>query len=132
MNVAERYFEGIGRRKTSTARVRIYNGSKSSAVNEIPAEEYFDARGEYADVISPLVISGKDKDMYFTAQVVGGGVTGQREAVRLGIARALIEMDEELKPDLRKSGLVTRDPRMVERKKYNRRKARKKPQFSKR
>ncbi|MCA9376695.1 30S ribosomal protein S9 [Candidatus Nomurabacteria bacterium] len=132
MNVAERYFEGIGRRKTSTARVRIYTGSKASVVNDVPAEEYFDARGEYADVISPLAISGKEKEMYFTAHVVGGGITGQREAVRLGIARALIEMDETLKPDLRKKGLVTRDPRMVERKKYNRRKARKKPQFSKR
>jgi small subunit ribosomal protein S9 len=127
-----KYYEGIGRRKTSSARVRIYEGTKASTVNGKSLKEYFVAEKDIKDVHRPLVVVGLRDKYYFTAKVQGGGTTGQREAVRLGIARALYEMDPELKPALRKEGLVTRDPRMVERKKYNRVKARKKPQFSKR
>ena len=79
-----------------------------------------------------LFRSGLEKKFFFTAKVSGGGITGQLEAVRLGLARAIYEMDPELKPTLRKEHLVTRDPREVERKKYHHVKARKKPQFSKR
>lgn len=130
--MAEKYYEGVGRRKTSTARVRIYKGSKSSTVNDKPLEEYFPAKAEVAEILQPLKVAGLVGEFYLTAKVSGGGTTGQRGAVQLGLARAIIEMDETSKPALRKGGFVTRDPRMVERKKYNRKKARKKPQFSKR
>ena len=128
-----KYIEGIGRRKTSTARVRLYKGDKASTVNGQPLLEYFAMNSDSEKIINrPLIVVGLDGKYYFTAKVVGGGITGQMESVRLGLARALYEMDEELKPVLRKEGLVTRDPRAVERKKYHHVKARKKPQFSKR
>ncbi len=131
--MAKKYFEGIGRRKTSTARVRIFAGDSTSVINEIPYEDYFSKENSAKDVINkPLRISNLEGKYYFTAKVSGGGTTGQMEAIRLGLARALYEMDPELKPILRKEDLVTRDPRMVERKKYHHVKARKKPQFSKR
>ncbi|KKQ10937.1 MAG: 30S ribosomal protein S9 [candidate division WS6 bacterium GW2011_GWE1_36_69] len=115
----EKYFEGIGRRKTSTARVRIYKGDKASTITELY-------------IIRPLTVSGLETQYYFTAKVSGGGITGQADAIRLGLARAICLMNPEAKPALRKENLVTRDPREVERKKYHHVKARKKPQFSKR
>ncbi|WKZ30785.1 MAG: 30S ribosomal protein S9 [Candidatus Dojkabacteria bacterium] len=130
--MAEKYFEGVGRRKTSTARVRIYKGKDTSIVNEKPLDGYFPTKADVSIVLEPLKTVGLEGEYYFTAKVSGGGMTGQREAVQLGLARALYSMDSELKPKLRSKGLVTRDPRMVERKKYNLRKARKKAQFSKR
>ncbi|MDD3474885.1 MAG: 30S ribosomal protein S9 [Candidatus Dojkabacteria bacterium] len=127
------YFEGIGRRKTSTCRVRIYQGDETSTVNGIPVEEYFvsipDSKKTIMEPLAVVELTGK---YYFTAKVNGGGTTGQLEAIQLGLARALYKMDENLKPELRKAELVTRDPRAVERKKYHHKKARKKPQFSKR
>lgn len=128
-----KYTEGIGRRKTSTARVRVYKGDKASTVNGKAITEYFASEKDANKEINrPLIVTGLDKKYYFTAKVSGGGMTGQVESVRLGLARALYEMDEALKPVLRKENLVTRDPRAVERKKYHHLKARKKPQFSKR
>ena len=127
-----KYIEGIGRRKNSVARVRIYSGNLSSTVNNKPVEEYFDAEHKVHKLFEPLKVTELEGKYYMTALVKGGGFTGQLEAVRLGLARALYKMDPELKSVLRKNGLVTRDPRMVESKKYNYRKARKKPQFSKR
>jgi small subunit ribosomal protein S9 len=128
-----KYIEGIGRRKTSTARVRIHKGDKASAVNGQPVLEYFPMNNDAEKIIKrPLIVVGLEGKYYFTAQVSGGGITGQIESVRLGLARALYEMDDKLKPALRKEDLVTRDPRAVERKKYHHVKARKKPQFSKR
>ena len=128
-----KYIEGIGRRKTSTARVRLYKGDKASTVNGQPLLEYFVMNSDAEKIINrPLIVVGLDGKYYFTAKVVGGGITGQMESVRLGLARALYEMDEELKPVLRKEGLTTRDPRAVERKKYDKHKARKARQFSKR
>ena len=124
----EKYIEGIGRRKTSTARVRIYKGDKACTVNGKALVDYFSEK----IVKRPLIVVGMEGKYYFTAKVLGGGLTGQLEAVRLGLARALYEMDSELKTTLRKENLVSRDPRAVERKKYHHRKARKKPQFSKR
>ncbi len=126
-----KYFEGIGRRKTSIARVRIYKGSESNQVNEKPLEQYFNDKKSIKDCLLPFSVAVVE-GYYFTALVSGGGVTGQVGAVQLGLARAIVKMDETLKPPLRKAGLMTRDPRMVERKKYSRKKARKKPQFSKR
>ena len=129
----EKYFEGIGRRKTSTARVRIYKGDKASTINGVPAVDYLKEMNKAElYIIRPLTVVGLEKQYYFTAKVQGGGITGQADAIRLGLARAINEMNPEVKPTLRKEDLLTRDPREVERKKYNRRKARKKPQFSKR
>ena len=128
-----KYFEGIGRRKTSTSRVRIFEGDKVSTINELPIDEYFKGlTGVESTITEPFVVSNLAGKYYFSAKVLGGGTTGQIEAIRLGLSNAIITMDESLKPALRQSDLVTRDPRAVERKKYNRRKARKKPQFSKR
>lgn len=127
------YYEGIGRRKTSTARVRIMQGDKSSTINGKSIDAYFsgvkDAQKVVDEPLKTVELLGK---YYFTAKVSGGGLTGQIDAVKLGLARALVIMEEELKSPLRKAGFITRDPRAVERKKYNQRKARKKPQFSKR
>lgn len=129
----EKYFEGVGRRKRSTARVRIYEGDKASSVNGKAIEEYFGNGNSINNVVKrPLIVVGLDGKYYFTAKVEGGGISGQIGAIRLGLARALYSMDEGLKSALRKDRLVTRDPREVERKKYSQVKARKKPQFSKR
>lgn len=129
----EKYFEGIGRRKRSTARVRIYAGDKGSVVNGKALDKYFTGTPNSETIVNrPFVLTGLDGKYYFTAKVVGGGSTGQLEAVRLGLARAIVVMDESLKPTLKKEKLLTRDPREVERKKYDHVKARKKPQFSKR
>ena len=131
--MSKKFFEGIGRRKTSSARVRTYEGDSTSVVNDMPFEEYF-AKVKNADSIvkKPLRVTNLEGKYYFTAKVSGGGITGQVEAIQLGLARALYKMDPELKKVLRREELVTRDPRMVERKKYHHIKARKKPQFSKR
>ena len=129
----EKYFEGIGRRKTSTARVRIYKGDKASTINGVAAADYLKEMNKTElYIIRPLAVVGLENQYYFTAKVSGGGITGQADAIRLGLARAINEMNPEVKPTLRKEDLLTRDPREVERKKYHRRKARKKPQFSKR
>jgi small subunit ribosomal protein S9 len=129
----KKYTEGIGRRKTSTARVRIYQGDSASTVNKVAVSEYFSAKKDAEKIVNrPLIVVGLEGKYYFTAKVSGGGITGQLESVRLGLARALYKMDPDLKTILRKEGLVTRDPRAVERKKYHHVKARKKPQFSKR
>jgi small subunit ribosomal protein S9 len=129
----EKYIEGIGRRKTSTARVRLYKGDKASSVNGKAVTEFFSVKKDSERIVNrPLIVVGLESNYYFTAKVEGGGVTGQLEAVRLGLARAIYKMNPELKSSLRKENLVSRDPRAVERKKYHHIKARKKPQFSKR
>ena len=129
----EKYFEGIGRRKTSTARVRIYSGEKASTVNGIAVEEYFKGIKDSQDRVNKaLIVTELGDKYYFTAKVSGSGLSSQIDAISLGLSRALYSMDESLKPVLRKYGLVTRDARAVERKKYHHIKARKKPQFSKR
>ena len=128
-----KYFEGIGRRKTSTARVRIYSGEKASTINDKAIDSYFLSNKDADRLLSEAFVITDLKDkFYFTAKVNGGGINSQIDAVRLGLGRAICTMDESLKPVLRKAGLVTRDPRAVERKKYHHIKARKKPQFSKR
>jgi len=128
-----KYFEGIGRRKTSTARVRIYSGEKASTVNGKAIDAYFSGiKDSEKSVSQALVVTDLKDKFFFTAKVSGGGSNAQIDAIRLGLGRALYGMDETLKPVLRKAGFVTRDPREVERKKYAHIKARKKPQFSKR
>lgn len=130
--MSTKYYEGIGRRKTTVARVRIYEGKSSSTINGGPYDEYFADKTLSEKVNKPISVAGLDGKIYFSAKVSGGGTTGQLEAIQHGIGRALVIMDASLKPAERKAGFVTRDPRMVERKKYNQSKARKKHQFSKR
>ncbi len=132
VNKKDKYIEGIGRRKNSTARVRIYPGKDASTVNGKPLEEYFVLEEKLLNVLKPLKVTDLQEKYFFTALVKGGGITGQSEAIQLGLARALYKMDTSLKPVLRQNDLVSRDPRMVESKKYHYKKARKKPQFSKR
>lgn len=127
-----KYYEGIGRRKTSTARVRVFEGESTSSVNLKPVDEYFALKTLVGKTMRPFVVTDQIGKLYFTAKVTGGGINGQADAVKLGVARALVKMDPLLKTVLRKEDLLIRDPRMVERKKYHHIKARKKPQFSKR
>jgi small subunit ribosomal protein S9 len=122
----------IGRRKTSIASVYVNPGKGEIWVNDRDLKEYFISEIHQTTVRQPLNAVKVDGQYDVTVNVEGGGVKGQAEAVRLGIARALVEFDVETKPTLRKEGLLTRDSRMVERKKPGRRKARRKFQFSKR
>jgi small subunit ribosomal protein S9 len=121
-----------GRRKTSIARVYMQPGKGVIKVNDRDLNDYFKSEIHQTTVKQPLSIL-KAVDQYdVTVNVEGGGIKGQAEAIRLGISRALVTVNEENKPALKKEGLLTRDSRMVERKKYGRRKARRKFQFSKR
>lgn len=122
----------IGRRKTAIARVYVKSGSGEVKVNNRDIKEYFLSDIHQTLVKQPLVALNADGQYDVRVNVEGGGIKGQAEAVRLGIARALVQIDPENKPTLRKEGFITRDSRMVERKKYGRAKARKKFQFSKR
>jgi len=122
----------IGRRKTSIARVYVKPGNGSVKVNERELKDYFLSEIHQTLVKQPLVATKADAQYDVTVNVEGGGIRGQAEAVRLGIARALVALDAENRPALKKEGLLTRDSRMVERKKYGRRKARRRFQFSKR
>ncbi|NTU68133.1 MAG: 30S ribosomal protein S9 [Chlorobiaceae bacterium] len=122
----------VGRRKTSVARVFMSPGKGRIVVNKIPVEEYFKDEHKRSQALRPLVVAEKQNDFDIKVNVRGGGVTGQSGAVCLAIARALVEFDESIRATLRTDRLLTRDPRMVERKKYGRKKARKSFQFSKR
>ena len=123
---------GTGRRKSSTARVFMRSGSGKIVVNGRPVDEFFGRETSRIIVRQPLVVSDMADKFDFTVTVEGGGITGQAGAIRLGIARALVEYNDTLKPDLRKAGLMTRDAREVERKKVGLHKARRATQFSKR
>lgn len=125
-------YYGVGRRKESVARVRLFPGTGNIVINDKPLEEYFPKAAQQYTVKQPLVLSNLLEKFDVTAKVLGGGFTGQSGAIRLGIARALIAAYGELKPTLKKDKLLTRDPRMKERKKYGLKKARRAPQFSKR
>ena len=122
----------IGRRKTSIARVYVSPGKGQIVVNEREFKDYFQSEIHQILVKQPFVILQADGQYDVSVVVEGGGVKGQAEAVRLGIARAMVEINPEHKVALKKEGLLTRDSRMVERKKYGRRKARRRFQFSKR
>ena len=123
---------GTGRRKSSTARVFLRSGSGKIVVNGRPVDEFFGRETSRMIVRQPLVVSQMGEKFDITVTVAGGGITGQAGAIRLGIARALVEYNDSLKPDLRKAGLMTRDAREVERKKVGLHKARRATQFSKR
>ncbi|MBT9136010.1 MAG: 30S ribosomal protein S9 [Firmicutes bacterium] len=125
-------YRGTGRRKTSVARVRLLPGSGNIVINRKNIDDYFGLETLKLIVRQPLVLTNTGNNYDVIALVHGGGVSGQAGAIRHGIARALILVDAGLRPALKKAGLLTRDPRMVERKKYGLKKARRAPQFSKR
>jgi small subunit ribosomal protein S9 len=129
--MAEELVRATGRRKTAVARVRLYDGSGSYAINGRSLEDYFPQayRMRVQEPFDLVELAGR-YDVF--ASVHGGGDTGQSDALRLGIARALIELNPELRPTLKKAGMLRRDDRKVERKKYGLRKARRAPQFTKR
>jgi len=127
------YFEGIGRRKESTARVRVMSGSGRFTVNEKELPAYFTRLGDIETILAPLKAAGQDVKTYdITVHVNGGGVSGQTDSVRLGLARALVKMNDQWGPIMRKGGFMTRDPRVKERKKPGLKRARKAPTYTKR
>jgi len=130
--VAKIQYYGTGRRKKSVARVRLVPGNGNVTVNKKDLDAYFNFDTLKATVKEPLNITDTLDKYDVIVNVNGGGFTGQAGAIRHGISRALLKADGELRPVLKKAGFLTRDPRMKERKKYGRKKARKKPQFSKR
>jgi small subunit ribosomal protein S9 len=131
--MAVQYYEGIGRRKEATARVRVMSGSGKFIVNEKPIEAYFTRMGDMEAILAPLQAAEEDRNHFdVTVLVQGGGVTGQTGAVQLGVARALIKMNPDLRPTMRKGGFLTRDARIKERKKPGLKRARKAPTYTKR
>ncbi|OGC59626.1 30S ribosomal protein S9 [candidate division WWE3 bacterium RIFCSPLOWO2_01_FULL_53_14] len=128
----EKFYQAIGRRKESTAAVRLFEGRKESQVNGVPASAYFPADASQSRLAEPFRATGTEGKFYFVAKSAGGGKTGQLDSVVLGIARALVSFNADLRKPLRDVELLTRDPREKERKKYFLKKARKRPQYSKR
>ena len=126
------YFYGTGRRKSSVARVRIYNGTGKVTINNRDIDDYFGLETLKVIVRQPLVLTDNADKFDIVCTVAGGGVTGQAGAIRHGIARALLLANAEYRPELKMAGFLTRDPRMKERKKYGLKGARRAPQFSKR
>ena len=127
------YYEGLGRRKTATARVRLHTGGAGNfTVNDKSIQEHFSRVTDQFHINEALKVTGNDGRFNVTVKVMGGGVTGQAGAVRLGIARALLKVDPEYRKILREHGMLTRDPRAKERKKAGLKRARKAPQYTKR
>jgi len=122
----------LGRRKTSVARIYMKSGKGDFTINDRSLKEYFPSEILQTIINQPLAILAEVGKYDIQANIVGGGITGQAEALRLAISRALVEINGENKPALKKEGFMTRDPRMVERKKFGRKKARRRFQFSKR
>ena len=126
------FFYGTGRRKKSIARVRVYAGTGKITINDRDIDDYFGLDTLKLIVRQPLNVTELTDKFDIVCRVTGGGVTGQAGAIRHGLARALLQYDESLRPVLKKAGFLTRDPRMKERKKYGLKGARRAPQFSKR
>lgn len=127
------YFEGVGRRKEATARVRLYPGGTGRVViNDKDGVAYLTRAGDMSLAFEGLRVAGMESGYDVSVHVKGGGVTGQTGAIRLGVARAILKVDPEQRPNLRKAGLLTRDPRAKERKKPGLRRARKAPTYTKR
>jgi small subunit ribosomal protein S9 len=126
------YIESIGRRKTATARVRLYPGTGDIVVNDLPANTYFGRALDQMILRQPLSLTGTEAAYNISVKVKGGGDGGQASAVRLGIARALCESDPNFRPTLKAAGFLTRDARIKERKKPGLKRARKAPQYTKR
>ena len=131
--MAVQYFEGIGRRKESIARVRIMKGSGQFVVNQKPLAEYFTRFGDVEAILAPIQAAGDTPAQFdVTVVVKGGGVNGQKDAVQMGMARAIVLMNPDMKSAMRKGGFLTRDPRIKERKKPGLKRARKAPTYTKR
>jgi small subunit ribosomal protein S9 len=130
--IQQQYFYGTGRRKTAVARVRLYPGSGTVVINGRPLEEVLPRETHQTQVVRPLTATGNQAKFNIQAVCEGGGITGWAGAIQHGVARALVDFDEGLKPQLRRLGFLTRDPRMKERKKYGLKRARKAPQYTKR
>ncbi len=127
------YYEGVGRRKEAVARVRVMAGTGRFTINDKDAPTYFGRMGDLERILTPFKAAGQDAKSFDVSVVVkGGGVTGQTDAVTLGLARAFIKMDANLIPSMRKFGLLTRDARIKERKKPGLKRARKAPTYTKR
>ena len=127
------YYEGIGRRKAAIARVRLYtNGTGNVIINDKVGEEYLPREGDFVRALEPLHVLGQEKLFDVSVHVKGGGSTGQTDAIRLGVARALVKIDPDLRPTLRQNGFLTRNPRVKERKKPGLKRARKAPTYTKR
>ena len=133
MAKSDTYFYGIGRRKEATARARMMSGKGIMTINGKPAEEYLDGNKTLvAELTDPPALIGKQDNFDVSIVVSGGGMSGQVDACKLAISKAISEMDETLRSTLKKAGLMMRDPREKERKKYGLRSARKREQYSKR
>ncbi len=130
--MAEKVFTATGRRKTSVARVFLKPGKGNIKINERSLQEYFGRETARMIVLQPFDVTQTGGSFDIDVNVVGGGISGQAGAIRHGITRALMQVNADLRSPLKKAGFVTRDPRAVERKKYGRHKARKRPQYSKR
>ena len=129
----KKYIYGLGRRKAASARARLYKGKGEITINGKPALEYFSGnKSMLAEITDPLALTQKQKDYDISVRVIGGGLAGQVDAIKLAISKALQTEAPDLRPILKKAGFVKRDPREKERKKYGLRSARKKEQFSKR
>ena len=126
------YFYGTGRRKSSVARVRVYNGTGKITINDRDIDDYFGLETLKLIVRQPLNLTETADKFDIVCRVTGGGVTGQAGAIRHGVSRALLQANGEFRAELKKAGFLTRDPRMKERKKYGLKGARRAPQFSKR
>jgi len=130
--MAEKVITATGRRKTSVARVFLKQGKGNITINDRPVQEYFGRETARMVVLQPLDVTQTGSSFDIDVNVKGGGSSGQAGAIRHGITRALVQVNPEFRSPLKKAGFVTRDPRAVERKKYGRHKARKRPQYSKR
>jgi small subunit ribosomal protein S9 len=127
-----RYFEAVGRRKRAVARVRLYPGDGQIVINDKGMKEFFGRRQDRQDVTAPLRLTNNDDQFNLSIVVKGGGITGQAQAIRHGVSRALLLVDPGLRKVLRRAGFLTRDPREKERKKPGLKRARKAPQYTKR
>ncbi|MFQ5610943.1 MAG: 30S ribosomal protein S9 [Anaerolineae bacterium] len=133
MAIEGQYYEGIGRRKAATARVRVYPGGTGViVVNDKPANEYFGRLIDWNMVAAPLQATGNEGSFDVSVKVNGGGISGQAGAISLGLARAMLKVDPDYRKVLRQRGLLTRDARAKERKKPGLKRARKAPQYTKR
>ncbi len=133
MSNGNEYYEGVGRRKTATARVRIWPGGNGTIIiNDKPGEEFLPRAGDLDAALEPLRAVGHERAYNVTVHVNGGGISGQRDAIQLGLARALLQVEPEWRNTLRQGEYLSRDPRVKERKKPGLKRARKAPTYTKR